>query len=148
MSKLSQLHMVAKVEHEREQKCAIAYQQANSHLQANQQKLSGLERYRLDYLHTIRLKAQQGVAALAMSQHHQFVGKLDKACEQQVQIINNAVLVVDQRKRQWLAQQQKRKAILHLIALKEKEIKIKEAKLEQKVFDELAISRSARKSNY
>ena len=140
--------MVAKVEHEREQKCAIAYQQANSHLQANQQKLSGLERYRLDYLHTIRLKAQQGVAALAMSQHHQFVGKLDKACEQQVQIINNAVLVVDQRKRQWLAQQQKRKAILHLIALKEKEIKIKEAKLEQKVFDELAISRSARKSNY
>jgi flagellar FliJ protein len=148
MSKLSQLHMVAKVEHEREQKCAIAYQQANAHLQANQQKLSGLERYRLDYLHTIRLKAQQGVAALAMSQHHQFVGKLDKACEQQVQIINNAVLVVDQRKRQWLAQQQKRKAILHLIALKEKEIKIKEAKLEQKVFDELAISRSARKSNY
>ncbi|MFW8590229.1 flagellar export protein FliJ [Glaciecola sp. 2405UD65-10] len=148
MSKLSQLHMVAKVEHEREQKCAIAYQQANAHLQANQQKLSGLERYRLDYLHTIRLKAQQGVAALAMSQHHQFVGKLDKACEQQVQIINNAVLVVDQRKRQWLAQQQKRKAILHLIALKEKEIKIKEAKLEQKIFDELAISRSARKSNY
>lgn len=148
MSKLSQLHMVAKVEHEREQKCAIAYQQANAHLQANQQKLSGLERYRLDYLHTIRLKAQQGVAALAMSQHHQFVGKLDKACEQQVQIINNAVLVVDQRKRQWLAQQQKRKAILHLIAIKEKEMKIKEAKLEQKVFDELAISRSARKSNY
>lgn len=148
MSKLSQLYMVAKVEQEREQKCAIAYQQANAHLQANQQKLSGLERYRLDYLHTIRLKAQQGVAALAMNQHHQFVGKLDKACEQQVQIINNAVLVVDQRKRQWLAQQQKRKAILHLIALKEKDIKIKEAKLEQKVFDELAISRSARKSNY
>jgi len=145
MSKLKQLYMVAKVEQDREQQCALNYQQANAHLQANQQKLSGLERYRLEYLHSIRVKAQQGLAALSLSQHHQFVGKLDKACEQQVQIINNAVLVVNQRKQQWLAQQQKRKAILHLITIKEKQVLVKEAKLEQKMFDEIAIQRASRK---
>lgn len=148
MSSLKQLYLVAKLELERVQNCAIQYQQANAHLQANQQKLSGLERYRLDYLHSIRLKAQEGVAALAMSQHHQFVGKLDKACEQQVHIINNAVLVVDQRKRQWLAQQKKQKAIAHLIKIKEKAVVIKEAKQEQKMFDEIAIQRSTRKPTY
>lgn len=148
MSDLKQLYMVAKVEHDRAQHCGLQYQQANAHLQANQQKLSGLERYRLDYLHTIRLKAQQGVAAMAMSQHHQFVGKLDKACEQQVQVINNAVLVSHQRKQQWLDQQKKHKAILHLIALKEKQIKHIEAKQEQKMFDELASQRNSRRPTY
>lgn len=140
--------MVAKVEQDREQQCALNYQQANAHLQANQQKLSGLEQYRLEYLRSIRIKAEQGLAAMSLNQHHQFVVKLDKACEQQIQIINNAVLVVDQRKRQWLAQQQKRKAILHLIALKEREFKLKEAKQEQKMFDELAVQRASRKPSY
>lgn len=148
MSKLSQLYMVAQVEKEREQQRALQYQQANAHLQANQQKLSGLERYRLDYLHTIRLKAQEGVAALAMNQHHQFVGKLDKACEQQIQVINNAVLVANQRKQQWQVQQQKHKAILHLIALKEKQVDVKAAKLEQKMFDEIALQKATRKPSY
>ncbi|MGB3724493.1 MAG: flagellar export protein FliJ [Glaciecola sp.] len=148
MSQLSQLYMVAKVELERVQTCAQQYQLANVHLQENQQKLSGLERYRLDYLHAIRQKAKQGVDALAINQHHQFVGKLDKACEQQVQIINNAVLVVDQRKRQWMTQQQKHKAILHLIEKKEKALTLVEAKREQLMFDEIALQRAFRKPSY
>ena len=144
MSNLKQLLLVATVEQKKVQNTAIQFQQANAHLLQNQQKLSGLERYRLDYLHSIRQKARQGVDAKSMSQHHQFVGKLDKACEQQLQIISNAVLVVDQRKRQWLAQQQKHKAILHLIEIKKKAQALKESRLEQKMFDEYALQRSIR----
>jgi flagellar FliJ protein len=140
--------LVANVEHKKVQTCALHYQQANAHLQQNQQKLSGIERYRLDYLHTIRIKAQEGLGAMSLNQHHQFVGQLDKACQQQINIINNAVLVADQRKRQWLAQQQKHKAILHLLDLKQKAAKVKEAKLEQKMFDEFALQSMSRKSNY
>lgn len=148
MSSLKQLLLVASVEYKKVQNGALQYQQANVHLQQNQQKLSGLERYRLDYLHSIRVKGQQGVGAMSLNQHHQFVGKLDKACQQQISIINNAVLVVDQRKRQWLAQQQKHKAILHLVEIKQKAAQIKEAKLEQKMFDEFALQSIVRKSSY
>jgi flagellar FliJ protein len=140
--------LVAEVERKREQNCAALYQQANAHLQANQQKLSGLERYKLDYLHGIRVKASKGIGAKSMNQHHQFIAQLDKACEQQIQVINQSVLVTDQRKRQWLAQQQKHKAIVHLIAMKKREAVKLANKQEQKLFDEIATQRASRKPTY
>lgn len=148
MSNLKQLLLVASVEKKREQNCAMQYQQANAHLQANQQKLSGLERYRLDYLHGIRAKASQGIGAKSMNQHHQFIAQLDKACEQQILIINQSILVVDQRKRQWLVQQQKHKAILHLIEAKHKKEQARANKQEQNLFDEMAQQRAFRKPSY
>lgn len=140
--------LVAEVELKREQHFARQYQEANAHLQANQQKLSGLERYKLDYLHGIRTKAAKGIGAKSMNQHHQFISQLDKACEQQVQVINQSVLVADQRKRQWLAQQQKHKAIVHLIGVKKRHAQAAENKLEQKLFDEIATQRASRKPSY
>lgn len=145
MSNLNQLRLVAKIESDKEKQCALDYQHASEHLRMNQQKLAGLENYRLDYLRTIRLKASQGLEARAMSQHHQFVGKLDKACEQQIQIINQAILVADQRKQQWLAQQKKSKAIVHLIESKQLQQKALRAKLEQKQLDEYSIQRFIRR---
>lgn len=148
MSSVKQLMLVANVELKREQHCSRQYQQANAHLQANRQKLSGLERYRLDYLHGIRTKGAKGIGAQSMNQHHQFIAQLDKACEQQMHIIHQSVLVVEQRKRQWLAQQQKHKAILHLITVKERQALLVANKQEQKLFDEIALQRSLRKPTY
>lgn len=148
MSKLRQLNLVLELEIKKEQNCAMLYQQANMHLQQNQSKLSGLERYRLDYLHAIRQKAHQGVDAQSMNQHHQFVGKLDKACEQQIQVINNAVLVMAQRKQQWLLQQQKSKAIKSLILSKQKKAIALENRQEQKMFDELAAQQAFKKISH
>lgn len=145
MAKLTQLRLLEKVEKEREQHLALTYQQAKSHLLAQQQKLSGIERYRLDYLQLIRQKAGSGMGANTMVQHQQFVAQLDKACEQQIQVINQAVLVSDQRKRQWLAQQQKLKAVQHLIEKNMQAQRVRENKLEQKMFDEIANQRVARR---
>ncbi len=148
MSSIKQLLLVAEVEQRKERDCAKHYQQANAHLLANNQKLSGLENYRLEYLHSIRTKASQGIGAKSMNQHHQFVGQLDKACEQQIHVINQAVLVVAQRKRMWLAQQQKHKAIVHLIAKKNQQAIQIANKQEQKLFDEIALQRAMRKPLY
>ncbi len=144
MSNIKQLEMVAELERKREQECAQYYNQAKTHLLANQQKLSGLENYRLDYLRNIRAKASDGIEAKTLNQHHQFVAQLDKACEQQIQVINQSVLVTDQRKKMWLAQQQKYKAIAQLIEKKQLENKQRADKLEQKMFDEFANQRTAR----
>ncbi len=146
MASLTQLSMVEKLEQKKEQQCARDYQEAKSHLLANQQKLSGLENYRLEYLRNIRSKASLGIGARTLNQHHQFVAQLDKACEQQIQMINQAVLVTDQRKKLWLAQQQKYKAIVKLIENKQQEHQVKADKQEQKMFDEYVNQRVARQT--
>nr|WP_297347844.1 flagellar export protein FliJ [uncultured Glaciecola sp.] len=146
MSNLKQLHMVSDVETKKEQKLAQNFQYAAKHLQDNQQKLSGLEQYRLEYLKLIQQKGQLGVEAKKLHQHQSFVAKLDRACEQQIQFVSQAVLVADQRKRQWLEQQKRRKAIEMLIASKTKEAVAVEARQEQQLFDELAIQKYIRRA--
>jgi flagellar FliJ protein len=141
MSNLNQLHMVSELETKKEQKLAQNYQFAAKNLQDNQQKLTGLEQYRLEYLQLIQRKGQLGVEAKKLHQHQSFVAKLDRACEQQIQFVSQAVLVADQRKRQWLEQQKRRM----LIASKTKQTIAVEARKEQQLFDEIAIQKYVRR---
>jgi flagellar FliJ protein len=144
MSNLKQLQMVFDVETNKEHKLAQNFQYAAKHLQDNQQKLSGLEQYRIEYLKLIQQQGQLGVKAKKLHQHQSFVAKLDRACEQQIQFVSQSALVADQRKRQWLEQQKRRKAIEMLIARKTKEAVAAEARQEQQLFDELAIQNYVR----
>lgn len=137
--------MVAELEIKKEQKLAQDYQLAAKNLQDNNQKLAGLEQYRLDYLKLIQQKGQLGVDAQELHQHLSFVGKLDRACQQQVQFVSQAVLVADQRKRQWLEQQKRRKAIEMLINNKVKEAVLLESRQEQQLFDEIAMQKYVRR---
>ncbi|MFT5277971.1 MAG: flagellar FliJ protein [Glaciecola sp.] len=144
MSNLKQLQMVADIETKKEQKLAQNFQFAAKNLQDNNQKLAGLEQYRLDYLKLIQQKGQLGVDAQELHQHLSFVAKLDRACQQQVQFVSQAVLVADQRQRQWLEQQKHRKAIDMLIHKKVKEAAAVESRQEQQLFDEIAIQKYVR----
>lgn len=145
MSNLKQLALVADLENKKEQKCAQQYQIAQKNVTDNRLKLQGLEEYRLNYLKMLQQKGKQGVEAKDMHQHHSFVGKLDKACEQQTQFLNRASLAAEERKRQWLAQQKKRKAIQHLITTKKVDARHREDRLEQALFDEIALQKFIRK---
>lgn len=138
MASLSQLQLVVSIEGKKESALARQYQQAKDHLFNNQQKLSALEQYRLDYLKLIRQKASEGLQAKALIQHQSFVGKLDKACEQQIHVINQAVLVSQQRKEQWLKQKAKAEAVAKFIDKQVIKQQLAESKQEQKLFDELS----------
>jgi flagellar FliJ protein len=138
MASLSQLQLVVSIEGKKENALFRQYQQAKDHLFSNQQKLSALEQYRLDYLKLIRQKASEGLQAKALIQHQSFVGKLDKACEQQILQINQAVLVSQQRKEQWLKQKAKAQAVAKFIDKQVIKQQLAESKQEQKLFDELS----------
>jgi flagellar FliJ protein len=143
---IAQLQMVADWENQKEQKLLRTFQIAQQYVQDNKQKLSGLEQYRLDYLRQAQTKAKQGMAATTYGQHQQFIGKLDKACEQQSKIVSNAALVADQRRVQWLHQQKKRKAVEMLLAKQQKSLYLKQEKQEQQMLDELSLQRFVRQS--
>ena len=140
-----QLQLVADWEREKERKCAQDFQIAQQHAQMNKQKLESLEQYRLDYLRQTQQKATSGLEAQSFNQHLSFVGKLDKACEEQTKIHSQAMLVADQRKRLWLQQQRKRKAVEMLLDKKHQQKIIRENRLEQQALDEIALQKFVRK---
>lgn len=140
----SQLQMVADWEKKKEQKIAQDFQIAQQYVQDNKRKLAGLEQYRLDYLRQAQNKAKMGMAATTYGQHQLFIGKLDKACEQQSKVVSNALLVADQKKVQWLQQQRKRKAVDMLLTKQQHKLKAKLDKQEQQMLDELALQKFIR----
>lgn len=138
MASIKQLLLVAKLEKDKEHAHLRQYQEAKQSVFDNQQKLANLEKYRIDYLYLIKQKASAGLGAKSLIQHQSFVGKLDKACEQQVNMINQSTLVAQQRKEQWLTQKAKARAIQTLVDKQgAKQSKITTDK-EQKLCDELA----------
>jgi flagellar FliJ protein len=139
-----QLEQVAAWERQKEQKVLQNFQLAQRYAQDNKQKLSGLEQYRLDYLLQAHNKAQQGVGAQSYGQHQLFIGKLDKACEQQSKVLSNALMVADQRQTQWLQQQRKRKAVEMLLDKKCRLAQKREDKLEQQMLDEISLQKYIR----
>lgn len=142
----SQLHMIADWERQKEQKLVQDFQVAEQFAAQQKQKLSGLERYRLDYLREAQQRAKQGVGSVTFGQHQQFIGKLDKACELQLTALNQAVRVSDQRRAQWMQQQRKRKAVEMLLEKQHKAKLIREEKVEQMMLDELSLQKFIRKS--
>ena len=133
-----QLERVAQFEREKEQRTAQSFRQAQAFVNQQRQKLANLEQYRLDYLKNIQQTGRAGVGAKHYHQHLSFVGKLDNACAQQNQHISQAVLAADQRKRQWLEQQQRCKAVEMLLEKRRMEAARKEEKAVQDLLDEFA----------
>ena len=139
-----QLQMVADWERGKEDKLANVFQQAQQNVQMNKQKLQSLEQYRVDYLRQSQVKAKLGVGAVSFGQYQSFISKLDKACEQQSQVLSNAMLVAEQRKSQWLIQQRKRKAVEMLLDKKKKLRLRHEERLEQQMLDEISLQKFVR----
>ncbi len=135
----SQLDTVLKVEIEREQAAANNFRAAQNQLLELQQKLTQLQQYRIDYIEGIKRDGSAaGLAASRYQQHLSFVGKLDLACEQQLKFISKATLLVDQRRREWIAKQQRKKAIELLIEKKKVEAMQRQTRIEQQLMDEFS----------
>lgn len=145
MAAKKQLQIVADWERRKEQKLAGDFQLAQQNVEQNKQKLAGLEQYRMDYLREGIRKGQLGQAAQNFGQHQSFVGKIDKACEQQNKVLSNALVVAEQRKQQWLIQQRKRKAVEMLLDKKQAEAAKKEDRIEQQMLDELSLQKFVRR---
>lgn len=142
-----QLQMVAKWEAEKEEKAASDFQQAQAYVQQNQERLDGLMQYRLDYFKKMQEKGANGFEAISFSHHQSFISKLDKACAQQQQIIQDASKAAEQRKLQWLEQQKKRKAVEMLLDKKNAEKQARLDRHEQNMMDEFALQKFLRSSN-
>lgn len=143
---LKQLAVVLRLEEDKEKAALHAFKTAQDYLQQQQNKLSSLQQYRLDYMRQIQQEGSSGVMARHYQQRLSFVGKLDKACEQQSNVVRQSMLAMEQRRAQWLAQQQRRKAVDKLIEKSRSSLATLDARTEQQEMDEYAMQGLRRRS--
>jgi flagellar FliJ protein len=132
----SKFELLLKLESEKEENLRMSYLQANQNLLANQQKLQGLNDFRLEYSQQLHLKGLSGLSSAGFGQYHAFIAKIEEAIRQQASTVNTAKQVVSQRKTLWLKQQIKAKAVAKLIENQKVKAAAIVAKNEQKMLDE------------
>ncbi|MDC3213503.1 flagellar export protein FliJ [Pseudoalteromonas distincta] len=134
----NKLDLLLKIENDKEENLCMSYLQANQNLQANQQKLQGLNNFRLEYSQQLHLKGKSGLSSAGFGQYHAFIAKIEEAIRQQASTVNTAKQVVTQRKTLWLKQQIKAKAVAKLIENQKLKANALMAKNEQKMLDEFS----------
>ena len=134
----NKLNLLLKLETDKEESLRMNYLQAQQHLQSNQQKLQGLNDFRMEYTQQLHVKGQSGLSSAGFSQYHAFIAKIEEAIRQQANTVNTAKQVVSQRKTLWLKQQVKAKAVSKLIAKQALKASALALKNEQKMLDEFS----------
>ena len=134
----NKLDLLLKLDNDKEESLRMNYLQANQNLQANQQKLQGLNNFRLEYSQQLHLKGKSGLSSAGFGQYHAFIAKIEEAIRQQASTVNTAKQVVTQRKALWLKQQIKAKAVAKLIEKQKLKASVLIAKNEQKMLDEFS----------
>jgi len=138
MAAANSLKMLLELEQQREDRLAQEFANAQQQLREQEQKLAGLEQYRIDYLHQLTNVGAQGIESLQFGQYQGFISKLDQGIQQ---IHSNLVSVrnaVEQRRQRWLAQRRKKDAVAHLIEQRAKREQTIANRREQNQLDEFA----------
>lgn len=134
----NKLDLLLKLEKDKEESLRMNYLQAQQHFQANQQKLQGLNDFRMEYTQQLHVKGQSGLSSAGFSQYHAFIAKIEEAIRQQASTVSTARQVVSQRQSLWLKQQIKAKAVAKLIEKQQQKANALILKNEQKMLDEFS----------
>ncbi|MBE0379477.1 flagellar export protein FliJ [Pseudoalteromonas prydzensis] len=134
----NKLDLLLKIENDKEESLRMNFLQAQQNLQVNQQKLQGLNNFRLEYTQQLHLKGQSGLSSAGFSQYHAFIAKIEEAIRQQGNTVSTAKQVVSQRQSLWLKQQIKAKAVAKLIEKQQLKANVLAQKNEQKMLDEFS----------
>lgn len=134
----NKLNLLLNIENDKEESLRMNFLQAQQNLQVNQQKLQGLNDFRLEYTQQLHLKGKSGLSSAGFSQYHAFIAKIEEAIRQQANTVSTAKQVVSQRQSLWLKQQIKAKAVAKLIEKQQLKANMLAQKNEQKMLDEFS----------
>ncbi|WP_113908314.1 flagellar export protein FliJ [Aliidiomarina celeris] len=137
--KANALTLVLELEQKREDEAAREFGQAKSQLSMQQRRLDGLVQYRQDYLQQANDRARQGMGSTSFGQYHAFVGKLDDGISQQQAQLQRVIEHVERLRQNWLSQQQRRKAVQHLLEKQHQQAEKLKSRQEQRTSDEFAM---------
>ncbi|PJG60612.1 flagellar export protein FliJ [Aeromonas cavernicola] len=126
---------------EAEQQCALALAKAQQDLQLFMEQQQALNQYRQIYHQQWTDRGLQGINAQQNSQFHAFINKLELAATQQYEGVLQVRQALELRRQEWLAAQQRRKAVALLLEKQASRAQQVALRQEQKMLDEYAIQR-------
>ena len=126
---------------EAEDRAAKMLAQAQMEQAKFQRQLNALNEYRQIYSTQMTDRGVEGLEASQFNHYHSFIGKLDHASVQQQQGFQQAKQQAEQKREEWLALQQRRKAIEMLLERKAEKEALRLLKQEHKLLDEFATFR-------
>jgi flagellar FliJ protein len=136
MTKQTPLEMLTEIQEEKVDEAlnlvAICQQTLNRAIEQRDM----LYQYRIDYERQFREEAKQGIKPTHLHNYHAFLSKLDKAIEQQEQIVVQLEKQLEKRKEEWVEEKNQLKAYETLQERRDKEQQAKENRREQKLSDE------------
>jgi flagellar FliJ protein len=142
---IKQLDTLYKYEKDKEHQAAQKLQKAEQDHQQNILRLQSVSDFRLEYMKRLSQRSTEGIDSATYAHFHKFIAKLDNASEQVEVAIKQAKALVEQSKKQWLAQRQKLQAVEHLRKQKQRILINKANKQEQQMFDEIATQQFIRR---
>ena len=101
---------------EAEQQAALALAKAQQDLKIFMEQQEALNQYRQIYHQQWTDRGLQGIAAQQNAQYHAFINKLEQAATQQYEGVLQVRQALALRREEWLAAQQRRKAVELLLA--------------------------------
>ena len=126
---------------EAEQQAALALAKAQQDLKIFLEQQDALNQYRQIYHQQWTDRGLQGIGAQQNSQYHAFINKLEQAATQQYEGVLQVRQALEQRREEWLAAQQRRKAVELLLEKQASREQQKAQRQEQKMLDEYAMLR-------
>lgn len=132
---------------EQEKSCALRLAEATQATLRQQQQMTMLQQYRLDYLGQLGQRGQQGLGASAFSQLQHFLSRLDGLIVQQQYKISQHQQAEAERRQQWLDAHQRREALAWLVAQQAEKLRKARERREQRESDEWVTQQWARRSS-
>ncbi|NVK24341.1 MAG: flagellar export protein FliJ [Gammaproteobacteria bacterium] len=139
-----QLELLLKIETEKQDKFAQELQSAQSYLAANQKKLRDVEGYKLEYLKKMQHMGSTGVIGGNYQHYQRFIVQLEDGIKKQLEVIEIAKEVLEQRKNTWLEQQQSVRAVELVLEKKRHKQQQVIERGEQQAIDEFATQKYIR----
>ncbi|EOD55320.1 flagellar export protein FliJ [Aeromonas molluscorum] len=122
-----------------EQQAALSLAKAQQDLKLYQQQQDALNQYRQVYHQQWTDRGLQGIPAQQNAQYHAFISKLEQAATQQYEGVLQIREVLTQRREEWLAAQQRRKAVALLLDKQAVRAQQQAQRQEQKMLDEFSL---------
>ncbi len=138
MTRSERFKPVQRISDDRERKAAQLLGECRSTLQAQQQKLEELERYRKDYYRQYEQAGSAGLTAAKLMDLQRFLASLNQAVEQQKNAVSMAEHDCQQQESRWLQARSKSLAVDKVAERMREDERLQHQRREQKESDEFA----------
>ncbi len=136
MKKSERMKPVVKVTASKENEAARALGQSNRELQEQEQRLSELEKYRDEYTRYCQQKGSDGISAARFIELQRFLNNLNRAVEQQKQLVEMTQQACAVKKNQWQQARSRTRAMDTVVDRYRQQERRQAERREQKEVDE------------